>query len=121
MTEKQAHIDAVFGGKQVRFRIRRENNRLIAIGLSISEPFAIFQKFALGNWTVGDLKMVLGVSYNDGANPYLLVVPKEVEDVLCREPPGVYVPLAVAILEAYLFGIEPERGTFDEKAERAAA
>ena len=118
---KQHHIDATFGGKPVRFRIRREGHTLLAINLRIAEPYALFQKFALGHWTVADLITVLSVAYDDGSPKSIIVTPKAVEDVMNREPPGIYVPLAVAILESYMFGIDPERGTFNEKADPVAA
>jgi len=129
---KVNHVDAVFGGKQVRFAIERADieafERLAGV-----PAFALLQKLANGTWSVGDLKIVLNfASMPDSRRHFLrkaakigllspaLMVPPglvtDVDKVLNTAAPAPFAVLAMKVLEAALFGLPEDQATFDEKA-----
>ena len=112
MSAKQDFIDARFDGRKVRFQIPRSEIAPMALHtFGISSPFEQLQKFAAGTWTVQQVEAVLNCSYAGRCSGYVPAV----QEVLSSKPPGIYAPLAAKVLEAYLFGIDKERGAFDER------
>lgn len=108
------HVDAIFGGRPVRFRFSAPRELMIPLhyAVALQSPFATFQRFVSGLWTMDDLRTVLSVSYEGRGLVFRQV--DEVETVLRREPPARYAPLAARILEAFLLGVEERLAVFDE-------
>jgi hypothetical protein len=125
---KQDHVDATFGGQELRFQLARDDRAIAYLEHAIGSPFAVWRRLASGTWHVRDVQAVLSFAY-PGATPLLVAnVPgipfpthEAVADVLRRSAPAAYVPLAGALLEAFLFGLEPERARFDEAKPYGAA
>lgn len=111
------YVDAVFDGKEVRFRLRREERFVSSIEGALGSTFAAFGRFGNGEWKTSDVRHTLALAY-PGVRPlYQFTECPDVDRVLTDHPPGLYAPLAVKILKAFLFGIDEEMAVFDE-AER---
>jgi len=140
MTEMTGSVVATFGGQETRFAIARED--LAAFEMAIGLPaYTIFTKFAGGLWSVTDLRTVLNfaamsstekaphrATAQAGFNSYLLDLnlrrgcgPSRVDRVLLDNAPARYAPLALKILEASLFGLDPVDAIFNEGDQAVAA
>lgn len=108
---KLNHVDAVFGGKSVRFALGRSTRAVQWLELMIGSPMKLFQSFAAGDWKVSQLRTVLQLAHPDAK---MLSCP-EIDRVLAENAPGIYVPLVAKILESFLFGLPPELASFDER------
>ena len=124
MSTKVRHVDAVFGGKPVRFEITDEPSTMHVLEHVVRmSPFEAFRRFADGTWTLKDVRSVLGLSYGGRADLKAIVdggagLPRDLHPVraaLASGPPGPYAMLAAQVLEAYLFGIDPKLAKFDER------
>lgn len=108
------HVVAQFGGRERVFRYPRSSG-LTNLNPHMREdfsPYAAFQRFGLGQWTFEDLVRVLSPK----SDPFGLYRPSsEITDVLIKNGPGNYAPLAARVLEAGLFGIAAEAAVFDER------
>ena len=49
-------VDAIFGGKLVRFRFKGDD---ILAGLFVKSPYEVFKRFSDGRWTLDDVRNVL--------------------------------------------------------------
>src|SRR3954471_3461510 len=74
----------------------------------LGSPFAQFQAFSVGSWNVDDVRTVLVEAYAGNDEPAQFV-----ERLLVTMPVGRLAPLAIRVLEAFLFGIPAERAHYD--------
>src|SRR5215203_535239 len=74
----------------------------------LGSPFAQFQAFSIGSWNVDDVRTVLIEAYAGDDEPAQFV-----ERLLVTMPVGRIAPLAIRVLEAFLFGIPSERARYD--------
>lgn len=114
MGEKQRHVDAEFGGEMVRFDLLRLPPPMLEYLERDSGLIAKLQRLAAGMWTVRDISSVLEAAYQGKHHSQSWTQNEHVAGVLAQEPPGDYAALAANVLQAYLFGIDP-----DEQAEAA--
>lgn len=137
------HVEATFGGRQVRFDLRDE---IAALEVSLGGgAYSCLRRLVSGEWALRDLQLVLsaaipfdlsevpsnsveaklkradrrlaeytGISAGVAESPFVLRVLKE-------NPPARYAVLALKVLEAGLFGIASDQATFDEGAVEVAA
>lgn len=131
------HVDAVFGGRSVRFRLAPDDIPSFE-ALIQGSAYQCFTKFAGGFWTFADVEAVLRYALPaDLGDDNAVMVALErkaaalgmgmpsrkrsdfVSRVLVSRPPAIYAVLASRILEAALFGIEAELAAFDENAASA--
>jgi len=109
------HAIATFGAEEgVVFRLER--SALPAFEAAAMAPaYQVFTRFAGGCWSVRDLETVLSFARSGvAADP-------AVSRILRTQPPALYAPLALKVLEAALFGLDPALATFDESDREAAA
>lgn len=112
---KVDHVDAVFGGEQLRFRLAPEALPVFEREIRGS-AHQCFLKISGGFWTFAEVEAVLAAA---------LPAPRRadgsiIQRALCSRPPAAYAILAAWILEAALFGIEDSLAIFDENAAEAA-
>lgn len=135
--ERENHVDAVFGGKPVRFELYRDPQTVAALEAAVGSLRACWGRFLSDAYTMNDVRTMLALAYP--APPPLTGrigdalarlsgarlapareprgVPVDVIDgVLVMHPLETYAPLAAAVLGALLFGRLPGSGTFDEQA-----
>ncbi|MDB5733338.1 MAG: hypothetical protein JWQ03_3233 [Variovorax sp.] len=110
MTERQDHVDARFAGQQIRFELKRDATTQQMMTLCGLAPFAMYRRFAEGLWAADDIMRVLSLAYSPA--PYIIVpsIAKRVRSAAY----GHYAPLAIAVLEAHLYGIDPDRALFED-------
>ena len=109
-------VDAAFGGQAVRFSLSRDPQACASLEAAIGSPFGAYKRFVANLWTVTDVRLVLahatpGVWLLHGHTRVAAV-----DAALTARSAVTYAPLAVRILEAFLFGLEPARAVFDEDA-----
>lgn len=119
-TEKVRHVDAVFGGKEVRFELAQDHFHfsLFEAQLDAKAAYGCLQSFMDGRWSVHDVRVILRFAYPGKGAAWGLC--RETDAVLEANPPGPYALLAMRVLEAGVFGIKSELAVFDEKAPAAA-
>jgi hypothetical protein len=110
MTERQDHVDATFAGQSIRFELRRDAKTQQMLALCNVAPFAMYRRFAEGIWFADDIIRVLSLAYSP--SPYIFV--PSVAQRVRSAAYGHYAPLAVAILEAHLYGIQSDRALFED-------
>lgn len=104
-------VEALIEGEPVTFELGRDRasawrmQRLFRLG----SPFAQFQAFSLGAWNVDDIRTVLVEAYAGDDEPAPFV-----ERLLVTMPIGRLAPLAVKVLEAFLFGLPLGRARFND-------
>lgn len=111
MAELVDYIDAVFVGENICFRLLREQSVLFEGEMS---AFQRFQLFAMGKWRTEDIRHVLSFSH---PNSVMGICP-ESDIAMSLKPTGTFMPLAVLILEAYLFGVPESKAKWDENDQR---
>lgn len=140
------HIAATFGGQSIRFELTSDSIAALENSLRVS-AFDLLKHMVAGRWTMRQLFLVLSAaipSDQSGGGPdgteskaaelerlvmatsgrtfgQTVVESPAVKTVLDDNPPARYAALAVAILDAALFGVDAEQATFDEKASEEAA
>lgn len=102
------YVDAKFGGKDIRFRLGPK--ALEWFERLHGSARATLHRFLGNNWTIYDLKAVLGASH-----PTRLLSGSEIDATLAANKPANYVPLATTILVAGLSGIDPESAVFSDE------
>jgi len=104
-------VAAVIDGEVVTFELGRDRasawrmQKLFRLG----SAFTQFQAFSLGSWSVEDVRTVLVEAYAGDGEPAQFV-----ERLLVTNPVGRITPLAIKVLEAFLFGVPPERASFND-------
>lgn len=133
------HVDAIFGGHSVRFRLAPEDIPSFE-NLVQGSAYQCFCKFAGGFFTFENMEAVLRYALPaelGDDNPTLIALERKagvmgvgqlsrkrsrfVWRVIGSRPWGIYAVLASRILEAALFGIDAELVAFDENATMEAA
>lgn len=114
MTTKQRHVDAEFAGEMARFDISRLPIHLREYLERDGSLISMLQRLVAGMWTVKDISSVLEAAYQGKHRGVTWLSNEHVARILTEEPPGQYAALAANVLQAYLFGIDP-----DEPAEAA--
>lgn len=109
MTDRLAHVDAVFGGESLRFELLREDLHSFEV-VANTPAFALLARFTRGIWTIKDLYTVLRFAHPNGYTGSV----DGVALVLQERAPMPYVLLATRVLEAALFGIDKADAVFDE-------
>lgn len=135
MVEQVEHVDALFGGKSVRFELWRSPQPMASVENIVGSAYEVLQRFFHGTWTATDLHRVLAAAYTPnhgrlrqfgglglGGVDFMLMMikPDDVGLVLASGPHAKYAPLASKVLEAYLFGLPKADATFDENEGQAA-
>lgn len=109
--EKVRHVEAEFGGEEVRFELVErlvggESTLEIALGGG-RRPMSLLNAFIAGQWSNGDLHAVLHAALPaERRNDFHFV-----SSVISGAPPAPLAMLAGKILEAYLFGLADEGPT----------
>lgn len=122
---KVDHVDALFGGERIRFRVAPADLPSLE-ALLLGSAHQCFTKFAGGFWTLAELETVIAFAWPspDDAAPRGAGIPVDarlsVQRTLRRVPPGIYAELAMRILEAALFGLDQAAARFDEREVEAA-
>lgn len=104
-------VTALIGFEAITFELGRDRasawrmQKLFRLG----SPFTQFQAFSIGSWNVEDVRTVLVEAYAGDEDPAQFV-----ERLLVTMPVGRLAPLAIRVLESFLFGIPPERAHYDE-------
>lgn len=121
---KVDHVDALFGGERIRFRVAAADLPSLEALLGGS-AYQCFTKFAGGFWTLAELETVIAFAWPspDGGERGA-GIPADarlsVQRTLRSVPPGIYAALAMRILDAALFGLDETAACFDERAVEAA-
>ena len=139
-----SHVDAMFGGRPVRFELLRDRETIDKLESAVSSVSACWGRFNSGDWTMTDVRTVLALAHPHVATPADPAVsrvrtlaetmaelngrplppqperrgvPVEVIDkVLVTRPLATYAPLAGAILTATFIGLPPAAAVFDDRA-----
>jgi hypothetical protein len=111
--DRVGEIQARFGGRELTFRLERNERAVACFEAQAGTAFAMFQRFATGHWSPADVALVLAHASVGAPNRSIGLDPA-VDEVVARAPAGAYAPLAVKALEAFLFGVPPLAATFDE-------
>src|ERR1700712_664142 len=99
MSDRARHVDALFGGAQVRFCLRTDAPSAMLTGAMLGTVYGCFKTFASDRWTLDDVRNVLRLSHPGG-----VAVWGEVDAIVAASPATAYAELAAAILGAHLFG-----------------
>lgn len=57
------HVDAIFGGKPVRFELYRDPSTVNDLEAAIGSANGAWGRFMLGTWTVGDIRTILALAH----------------------------------------------------------
>lgn len=112
MASKIDYVTLVEGGKAVNFKIRDLRRFEVLAQLKYGGAYAMFRTIGRGDWTIDLLEHVLTVGYQGANGGTDLVTPPYVSELL-QKFPGYYAPVAARVLEAALFGLEPEEATIE--------
>ncbi len=107
--EKARIVQARFGGQEIEFGL--SSHALFAFTIKQKSPYATLERLLVGTWSMDDLETVLRAAYKRTGS----IAKNQADTVLLREPPGNYVPLAIKIMQAFLFGLDPDKAVFDER------
>lgn len=137
--ETVGHVDAIFGGKPVRFELARDAASLLSLELQVGSLRGLLGRFQEGTWLMSDVRAILarahpvtgGMSLGYERKPFQSfraaqlmaalplpqkgVDPLQIDGTLGAAPPITYALLAARVLEAMLYGIEPARAAWDER------
>jgi hypothetical protein len=127
---KADQITARFGGRDLTFKIAREDLGAFELYAG-SSAFGLFRRIGAGAWTIADIKNVLRfatmpsgeleqVRKTVSVAPILVAstigrAGGFVDSVLNTNPPGQYAVLALNVLGAALFGVEGADATFTDE------
>ncbi|WP_131193721.1 GTA-gp10 family protein [Lichenihabitans psoromatis] len=114
MGERQYGVEAIFAGDPVRFALRPDQASVESLEAAIGSPFAAFTRFRDGVWTISDIRMVLGHAFPDAVLMQGLTRVATVDAAIVARPAATYAPLAIKILEAFLFGLAADQARFVE-------
>jgi len=133
------HVDAVFGGKRVRFELARDVGSVLALEQELGSLMAVGLRLERNDgWTLAEVRTILarahapakgglagierpfhvapGLSRTPPAPPVQRGVdPLTIDPTLSAAPTGTYRALAVLVLEALMLGVPPERAVWDER------
>lgn len=138
MSKTVSHVDAIFGGKSVRFELSRSPDVIGPLEKDLGSINAAWGRFITGDWTIVDVATILAA-----AHPHIPVPakepelshqlammggktltskatrplsPREMGVMMMRRPLATYVPLAAAVLTAAFLGRPEGSPAIDEDA-----
>jgi hypothetical protein len=136
--EMVGHVDAVFGGRAVRFELARDLPSLLKLETEIGSLRGLLGRFEAGTWLMSDVRAILarahpvergiflgltrhpaydpitGERVHTPTAPQMGIEPSRLDPILGLAPPITYALLAARVLEAMLYGLPPERVAWDE-------
>lgn len=142
------HVDAVFGGRSVRFQLHRDRTTVDRLEEAVGSVSACWGRFRDASWTMRDVRSVLALAHPGEKRPLDRPVitgealataerlsgksvPRTTEKrgadlsvidtVIATRPLAMYAPLAMQVLTAALFGLPEDGATFEEPPVREAA
>jgi hypothetical protein len=114
---KQSKITARLGGREVALEIRRDLLEKFGQMLGLPEQlYAQYTRLATGQWTIEDVRAPILAGFAGANGGWPIHHEATVDPVLRKNGHGHYVGLAARVIEAALFGVEPDAARWDEDA-----
>lgn len=137
--EMVGHVDAIFGGKTVRFELARDLPSLLKLEADLGSIRGALGRFESGTWLMADVRTILARAHPVGQDifpgltrprahdpltgallstptaPQMGCDPARLDATLGAAPPITYALLAARVLEALLYGVTLDRSRWDER------